>query len=132
VARRLILDTTTLIAFERGTFDVTGLDDDDLAIATITVAELRTSIELADTAERAANHAQVLATITSAVTVLDYTERTAVEHGRLLAHTRRTGQPRGPHDLIIASHAAETGRTICSLDAHAKFSDLPGVHALAP
>jgi len=132
VVRRLIFDTTTLIAFERGTFDVTRLDDDDLAIAAITVAELRTGIELADTAERAANRARVLATITSAVAVLDYTERTAVEHGRLLAHTRRTGQPLAPHDLIIASHAAETRRTVCSLDAHAKFSDLPGVDALTP
>lgn len=132
MARRLILDTTTLIAFERGTFDTTTLDDDDLAIAAITVAEFRTDIELADTAERAADRARTLAVITGALTVLDYTERTAVEHARLLAHVRRAGRPRGDHDLIIAAHAAEHRRTVLSLDAQARFADLPGVDAVTP
>jgi predicted nucleic acid-binding protein len=48
----------------------------------------------------------------------------------LLAHVRRTGTPRGAHDLIIAAHAAETGRTIVSRDAKARFGDLPGVTAI--
>lgn len=132
MARRLILDTSTLIAYERGTVDRASLDDDDLAIATVTVAELRTGIELADTAARAAERARVLAAITSAVTVLDYTERTAVEHARLIAHVRRAGEPRGGHDLIIAAHAAEHGRAVVSLDARARFDDLPGVLTATP
>ena len=53
VGRRLILDTNILIAYERGTIDRSSLDDDELAIASITVAEYRAGIELADTAERA-------------------------------------------------------------------------------
>jgi hypothetical protein len=40
-----------------------------------------------------------------------YTQATAAHHGCLLAHVRRSGSPRGAHDLIIAAHAAETGRT---------------------
>ncbi|WP_309133934.1 PIN domain-containing protein [Cellulomonas sp.] len=127
MARRLILDTNTLIAYERGAIDRSPLDADDLAIATITVAEFRTGIELADSAERAAERARVLAAITSAVTVLDYTERTAAEHARLLAHVRRSGTPRGAHDLIIAAHALEHGRAVASRDARARFGDLPGV-----
>jgi len=47
-------------------------------------------------------------------------------------HTPAAPASHDPRDLIIASQAAETGRTICSLDAHAKFSDLPGVDALTP
>ena len=132
MGRRLILDTTTLIAYERRTFDVTLLDDDDLAIAAITVAEFRTGIELAESAARAAGRARVLDAILSAVAVLDYTEHTAAQHARLLAHVRRAGAPRGAHDLIIAAHAAETGRTVLSLDAQAKFGDLPGVGAAPP
>jgi tRNA(fMet)-specific endonuclease VapC len=132
VARRLILDTTTLIAYERGRFDTTTLDGDDLAIAAITVAEYRTGIELADTAERAAERARALAVITDSLTVLDYTERTAAEHARLLAHVRRTGTPRGAHDLIIAAHAAQEDRAVLSLDARARFGDLPGVRAESP
>jgi tRNA(fMet)-specific endonuclease VapC len=130
MGRRLILDTNVLIAYERGTIDRAALDEDELAIAAVTVAEYRVGIELADTPERAADRARALATITSALDVLDYTATTAVHHGRLLAHVRRSGNPRGAHDLIIAAHAAETGRTVLSRDVKARFNDLPGVTAL--
>ena len=33
-------------------------------------------------------------------------------------------------DLIIAAHAAETGRTVVSKDAKARFNNLPGVTAI--
>lgn len=130
MGRRLILDTAILIAYERGTIDRSSLDDDELAIASISVAEYRVGIEMADTADRAAERARALAAILSAVDVFDYTPVTAANHARLLAHVRRTGTPRGAHDLIIAAHAAETGRTIVSRDAKARFADLPGVTAI--
>jgi tRNA(fMet)-specific endonuclease VapC len=130
VGRRLILDTNVLIAYERGTTDRSSLDDDELAIASISVAEYRVGIEMAGTAERAADRARALAAITAAVDVLDYTQVTAAHHGRLLAHVRRSGTARGAHDLIIAAHAAETGRTILSQDAKARFGELPGVTAV--
>jgi predicted nucleic acid-binding protein len=132
VGRRLILDTNILIAYERGTIDRASFDEDELAIASVSVAEYRVGIELADTTERAADRARALATITSVIDVLDYTTATAAHHGRLLAHVRRTGAPRGAHDLIIAAHAAETGRTVLSTDVKARFSDLPGVAAIDP
>jgi predicted nucleic acid-binding protein len=130
VGRRLILDTNVVIAYEHETIDRSALDDDELAIAAVSVAEYRVGIEMADTAERAADRARALAVITSAVEVLDYTQATATHHGRLLAHVRRTGAPRAAHDLIIAAHGAETGRIILSRDAKARFSELPGVSAL--
>jgi tRNA(fMet)-specific endonuclease VapC len=130
VGRRLILDTNILIAYERGTMDRSSLDDDELAIAAVSVAEYRVGIELADTASRAAERARALVAITAAVDVLDYTQVTAAHHGRLLAHVRRSGSPRGAHDLILAAHAAESGRMILSRDAKARFGDLPGVNAI--
>ena len=51
------------------------------------------------------------------IDLLDYTPATAAHHGRLLAYVRKSGTPRGAHDLIIAAHAAETGRTVVSKDA---------------
>jgi len=47
VGRRLILDTNILIAYERGTIDRSSLDDDELAIASVSVAEYRVGIEMA-------------------------------------------------------------------------------------
>ncbi len=49
MGRRLILDTTALITIERDP-SATPLDDDDLAVAALTVAEYRVGIELAETA----------------------------------------------------------------------------------
>lgn len=127
MGRRLILDTGALIAFERGALARDQCDEDDLAIAAVTVAEFRTGIELADTPERAAARARVLSAILDALVVLDYTATTAAEHARLLAYVRRLGAPRGAHDLIIAAHAVEAGRSVVSIDARARFADLPGV-----
>ena len=129
MGRRLILDTSVLIAYERGTIDRASFDADELAIAAVSVAEYRVGIELADTPARAADRARALAAIISAVDVLDYTEATAACHARLIAHARRTGTPRGAHDLIIAAHAAQTDRTLVTFDAKARFADLPGVSA---
>ena len=127
MARRLIVDTNVLIAYERGSLDREALDDDELAIAAITVAEFRVGVELAASAERASDRARVLAVLLGVMDVLDYTPTTAVHHARLIAEVRRSGRPRGAHDLILAAHAAETGRTVMSLDAAARFGDLPGV-----
>jgi predicted nucleic acid-binding protein len=132
VGRRLILDTNVLIAYERRTIDRNSLDDDELAVAAVSIAEYRVGIELADTVARAADRARALAAIVSAVDVLEYTEATAAHHARLIAHVRRTGTPRGAHDLIIAAHASETGRTVLTRDAQARFGDLPNVLAIQP
>lgn len=129
MGRRLILDTNALIAYERGTIDRGALDDDELAVAAVSIAEYRVGIELADTVGRAADRARALTAITSMVDVLEYTEGTAAHHARLIAHIRRSGTLRGAHDLIIAAHASETGRIILSRDATARFGDLPGVVA---
>lgn len=87
--------SNVLIDYERGVFDRTSLDDDDLAIAAITVAEYRTGIELAASTARAAARARALAVIVDHVEVLDYTDATAAHHARLIAHVRRSGRPRG-------------------------------------
>jgi predicted nucleic acid-binding protein len=126
----LILDTGVLIAYERGTIDRTVYDADDLAIAAVTVAGFRVGIELADTAERAAQRSRRLALLLADLDILEYTDATATRHAQLLAQVRRSGRPCGAHDLIIAAHAAETGRTVVSLDT--KFGDLDGITAITP
>ena len=131
MARRLILDTGVLIRAERGRARLERLlgDEDDVAIAAVTAAELLVGVELADDDRRPARAAfvdDVLAT----VPVEDYTLDVAAAHARLLAHVRRTGRPGGAHDLIIAATGLATGRTVVTADAGAAFGDLPGVEAL--
>lgn len=123
------MDTNVLIEIERNPArPPLGLrGDDELAIASVTMAELLVGVELAATPELAEARRTKVDRILASVEVLDYTPATAALHAELLAHTRRTGTPRGSHDVIIAAHVRETGRQVASRDAAARFADLPGV-----
>ena len=124
---RLLLDTTFLIDIERGDADLDAAvhDDDDVAIATITAAELRVGAELATGKRRAKRRAFVDAVLDT-IPTLGYDDAVAIDHAELLVATRRSGTPRGAHDLIIAATALTHGRTIVSADRSA-FADLPNV-----
>lgn len=120
---RLILDTGALIAVERGVSDLP--DEAELAVAGITAAELLVGVELADEGRRAAREAAV-ERILEVCDVLPFDLAAARHHARLAAHVRRSGAPRGAHDLIIAATARSTGRTVVTTDERG-FRDLPGV-----
>lgn len=124
---RLILDTTVLISAERGARRLNQLigDDDDLAIAAITAAELLVGVELADDARRPARETFVR-NVLDLIPVEDYDVDVARSHAALLAHTRRSGRRRGAHDLIIAATAVARDRSVVSADTKA-FVELPGV-----
>jgi len=124
---RLIVDTGVLVALERGRPSAATAvpEDADLAVAAITAAELLVGVELADE-ERRERRSALVETLLANVPLIPYDLSVAREHGRLLAHTRRTGRPRGAHDLQIAATAAATGRRILTTDARA-FDDLPRV-----
>jgi tRNA(fMet)-specific endonuclease VapC len=124
---RLILDTTILVAGERGQVRLDDLigDEDDVVIATITVAELLVGVELADEADRPRRQALV-DSVVAAVPVEDYDLEVARSHAQLLAHARRSGRHRGAHDLVIAATALARNRIVVTAD-RGGFSDLPGV-----
>lgn len=100
-------------------------DDDDVAIAAITVAELLVGVELAGERHRARRQ-QFVDEVSATIPILDYDSMVASSHAKLLVATRRQGKPRGAHDLIIAATARATERAVVSADATA-FQDLPGV-----
>ncbi len=100
-------------------------DEDDVAIAAISVAELGVGVELADGKRRAGRRAFVVAVL-EAVSVEAYDLDVARAHSALLAHTRRTGRPRGAHDLIVAATARAREREVVSADAGG-FEELPEV-----
>ena len=125
---RLILDSGVLIALERGrapAHDVVP-DDASIALAAITAAELLVGVELADASHRAARQKTVVALLET-FEVLAFDLDIARHHAELFAHTRRTGRPRGAHDLQIAAAARATGRTVVTTD-RGGFDGLPGVH----
>lgn len=124
---RLILDTSVLIDAERQDRHLDRLisDEDDVAIAAVTAAELLVGVELADDARRS-TRAAFVRSVLDTVPIEDYDFQVARVHATLLAHVRRTGRPRGAHDLIIAATAAARGRLVVTTDSSA-FAALPGV-----
>jgi len=124
---RLILDTTVLIAAERATAAIEDVvqDDDDVAIAAITAAELLVGVQLADRRRRA-SRGKFVDDLLASVPVEAYDLDTARAHAELLAYARRQGQTRGAHDLVIAATAHARARIVVTADA-AGFHGLPGV-----
>jgi len=124
---RLLLDTTVLIDLERAGHDLESilLDEDDVAVSAVTVAELEVGIHLASE-EHVDDRRESVRAVVDSVVVLPYDIEVAHGHAVLLAHSRKTGRPRGRHDLIVAATALVSGRTIISADTTA-FLDLPGV-----
>lgn len=123
----MLLDTTFLIDSERETEHLDALigDDDDVAIAAITVAELMVGVELASRSSRRKRE-EYVDDVVASIPIIPYDLDVAVEHGRLLASVRRAGRPRGAHDLLIAATARASNRVVITADESA-FDDLPGV-----
>lgn len=124
---RVILDTTVLIGAERSTTGLERLvgDDDDVAIASVTAAELLVGVELADDAHRS-RRAAFVHSVLDTLPVEVYDLPVARAHALLLAHARRTGRARGAHDLLIAATALARDRMVVTAD-DGGFADLPGV-----
>ncbi len=124
---RVLFDTTFLVDAERAGDDLDDVieDNDDIAIAAVTIAELRVGALLATGRRKAARSAYV-DDVVATIPVLDYDVEVAKAHAELLLEVRSEGRPRGAHDLIIAATAKAFGRTVISADRTA-FRDLPGV-----
>ncbi|MDA8295325.1 MAG: PIN domain-containing protein [Actinomycetota bacterium] len=124
---RLLVDTSFLIDADRSGSMLDDLiaDDDEVAIAAITLAELLVGVHLADAAHSPRRQA-FIEDVIDHVPMIDDDASVASSHAELLAHVRRRGQPRGAHDLIIAATAKATQREVISGDDSA-YRDLPGV-----
>lgn len=129
MARRVILDTGVIIAFERGTLDIDAvLGADDAAIASITAMELLVGVERADEARKQRRALHVEAVLASVPTV-DYTLDVARVHARLAVQALSLGRRRSAYDMIIAATAVADGRTLLTMDASADFTGMTGLSA---
>lgn len=121
MARRLILDTGVVVACDRGRLGLRQVvGDGDPAIAAITAMELLAGVDRSSPTYRdmIALGAEAFLAVTP---IEQYDIRVARMHALLTEHTRRTGRPRGSHDLIIAATAGATGRTLITTDKAANF-----------
>jgi tRNA(fMet)-specific endonuclease VapC len=128
----LLLDTNVLIEAEQTSIDLDALiaDDDEPAVAAITIAELGVGVEMA-TGRRRRARSEFLDDLIDNLPIIQYDLGVARAHTDLLVAVRTLGRPRGAHDLIIAATALATGRIVVTSDRHG-FDDLPGVEVRRP
>jgi tRNA(fMet)-specific endonuclease VapC len=129
----LILDSSLLIAHERGKFDMPGFLRQFPAlqpiISVITASELLHGVERAHDelrrARRSGHVEQVLATI--AIQPFDLTQ--ARVHARIWADLESTGRMIGVHDLQIAAAAIALGHKLATLNVQ-EFQRVPGLEVI--
>ncbi len=98
-----------------------------MVVPAVAVAEYVADVLLSTDPGRAAAQRAVLDDVLAVVPIADYDRAVAEHHAALLAHTQRTGNRRGVHDLIIAATARASGRAVATTNQRAHFGELPDV-----
>jgi tRNA(fMet)-specific endonuclease VapC len=126
----LILDSSVLIADERGKFDLTGFlrqfPASQPVIAAVTASELLHGVERAGDAGRKARRQQHVESILSSVFVQSFDLAQARCHARIWADLESRGQMIGAHDLLIAATAVSLGHDVGTLNV-SEFKRVPGL-----
>lgn len=116
----LMLDTSVLIADERGKFDMPNFLRQFPAappvIAAITASELLHGVERADDPIRKTNRRVRVEHILSSLFVESFDLKQARVHAQVWAELARRGQLIGPHDLQIAAAALALDHDVATLN----------------
>lgn len=128
----LLIDSSVLIAAERGQLDLSRLleahGDEPVAIAANTASELLHGLHRLKGIRRARSEAfveRVLATLP----VIPFDLAAARVHATLAAELRARGTPVGPHDLIIAATAVLHDDTVATRDLRS-FARITGLDVM--
>jgi len=116
----LILDTSILIADERGKFDMAGFlglfPAPQISIAAITASELFHGVERAKDPARRARRQRHVELVLANLLVQPFDLDQARCHARLWADLETRGLMIGPHDLQIAAAALALGHDVATLN----------------
>ena len=130
----VLIDSSVLIAHERGRMDVRALAEQRVAgreeeafyLSVVTVSELLHSVHrAADRAQRARRSAYVEAVLDQ-FPILPVDLPTARAHAELWAGLAAAGTPVGAHDLWIAATAVSRGLILATANRR-EFDRVPGL-----
>lgn len=129
----LILDTSILIAEERGKFDMPGFLGQWAAsqpiLTAITASELLHGVERAHDGQRRARRRQHVEQILASVGVQAFDLLQARCHARIWAELETRGQMIGAHDLLIAATGLALGHEVATLNA-GEFQRVTGLRVV--
>lgn len=129
----VILDTSVLIAVERGTISISQLlenrDVDGILISAISVSELLQGSLRSKRSDQRQRRAAFADWVTSNLPVVPFDGAAARRHADIWSDLSERGAMIGLHDLLIAATALAGGHAVATLDAR-DFSRVPGLHVL--
>jgi len=129
----VIIDTSVLVAAERGTLNLRDLlgrtGNEDSGVTAITVSELlHGALRARDISERTRRLA-VAEALLDGLSVYEFGVRDAQRHAELWVHLQRLGTPIGPHDMLIAATALARGEALLTLNRK-EFDRVPGLRLI--
>lgn len=126
----LMVDSSVLIAAERGRFDLPGFfrarSMESFFLAAITASELLHGVERANSPERREKRSRYVEALLGRIPVMDFDLSVARKHAIVWATLEKLGLPIGAHDLLIAATALSGGHSLATLN-QAEFSQVPGL-----
>lgn len=126
----VVLDTSILVAAERGDLDMpallASLGEHSVAIAAITAAELLFGVERAAGAAARTRRGAFVEGLLAVLPVIPFGLLEARRHAQLWADLARAGTVIGPHDLAIAATALAHDFAIATLNT-GEFGRVPGL-----
>jgi predicted nucleic acid-binding protein len=126
----LILDTSALVAAERGDLDIgarfAGLAREPFGIAAITASELLHGLERARESRQRARRAAFIDWVLGSVRVHPFGLEEARVHARIWATLAASGATLGAHDLLIAATAIARADRLVTRDARG-FGRVPSL-----
>ncbi len=125
-----IVDSSVLIAVERGLLDLSAVAKDhgqlELALSAITASELLHGVHRADSRLRRRRREAYVETILATFPVVPFDLTCARVHARLWADLAARGVIVGAHDLLIAATAIACGLDLVTRDERS-FPRIPGL-----
>ena len=129
----VILDSSVLIAGERGALRIeglfAGLGDEPVTMAAITASELLHGCHRAADGGTRARRGAFVDALLDLIPVLPFGLPEARRHAQLWADLVREGAMIGPHDLIIAATALARGHALVTLNRR-EFARVGGLRLI--
>lgn len=114
----IILDTSILIAYERGNLDIDKLTEGNAAepfgISSITVSELLHGVHRADSESRRLKREAFVQKVIDTFPVYPFDISAARIYAEIWANLLKKGVPIGAHDLLIAATAISLGFSVAT------------------
>lgn len=129
----ILLDSSVLIAAERGALDLGGIlasfPDDSLALSAITASELLHGVHRAKTPAQRTRREAFVESQLARFPVVAFDLPMARLHARLSAELAQKGTPVGAHDLLIGATALSVGYKVATRDARS-FPRIAGLEVV--